>query len=107
MPSLQELQSPIDSAIVNSMIESTPETWSQITLTLVRESNSSGVGNFTHELSSPEGHAPVGPAESLFEATYQLDELFHTHGERLFTKAIYRANAVGDGWSYHAEFEYA
>lgn len=107
MLSLQEQQAPIDMAIVNAMIESTPETWHEIVLTLVRKPGSSGIGGFTHELSSPEGYPPVGAAESLYEATYRLDDLLQGTAERQISKAVYRAKSVGESWSFNAEFEYA
>jgi hypothetical protein len=107
MPSLQERQAPIDAAIVNAMIESTPETWQQIVLTLERAKGKIGIGDFTHELSSPEGHAPVRSADSLFEATYQLDELLQSNGGGLSSKAVYVAKFIDGSWSYQAEFEYA
>ncbi len=107
MPTLRELQAPIDAAIVNAMIESTPGTWQQIVLTLVRAPGQTCVGNFTHELSSPEGHAPVGPTDSLFDATYRLDELLQRAEGGLLSKAVYIAKSVGGSWSFHAEFQYA
>ena len=105
MPTLQELQKPIDSAIVSSMIESTPESWTEIVLTLVRAKPPEVVGGFTHELSSPEGHPSVGAAESLFEATYHLDQLFQARGA-VFSHATYVAKASEGSWSYSVEFKY-
>lgn len=107
MTSLQEQQAPIDAAIVNAMIESTPETWQEIVLTLVRSEASNSIGDFTHELSSPEGFPPVGPVGSLLEATYKLDELFQLTSKLRLAKAVYVAKAVGNNWSYHADFQYA
>lgn len=107
MPSLQEQQAPIDTAIVNAMIESTPETWHEIILTLVRKPGSSSIGGFTHELSSPEGYPPVGAADSLYEATYKLDDLLQGKAEKRISKAVYRVKSVGERWSFNAEFEYA
>lgn len=106
MASLAEQQAPIDVAIVNAMIESTPETWQEIFLTLKRVAGSIQLGNFTHELSSPEGYPPVGPADSLFDATYKLDKLLQLHGQMNLSKATYIAKVVGENWSYHADFEY-
>jgi hypothetical protein len=106
MPSLQELQAPIDSEIVNAMIESTPDTWSQIVLTITRNGESSGIGDFSHELTSPDGRPPVGPADSLYEATYKLDQLLQSAGGVL-QKAVYLAKAVEEKWSFSAKFEYS
>ena len=105
MASLQELQQPIDRAIVDAMIESTPETWRSIVLTLERASSNSDIGAFRHELSSPEVHPPVGGAPSLFEATYRLDILLRTHGGVL-RRAVYRATKKDDTWSWSADYEY-
>ncbi len=107
MPSIQELQLPIDAAIVNAMIESTPENWQEIVLTLTRPPTETGVGNFSHELSSPEGHAPVGPADTLYDATYALDDLFQSVPGGRLVKAVYVAKAKQSGWSYESQFEYA
>jgi hypothetical protein len=108
MPTLQEQQAPLDAAIVNAMIESTPETWTHIVLTLSRSSGSGAgeLGNFSHELSSPEGHPPVAPADSLFDATYALDELIQRVGGCRLGKAVYTAALKGNDWTYKAEFSY-
>lgn len=103
---LFERHAPIDRAIVNAMIESTPENWSQIVLSIWRDSLQAGVGSFLHELSSPEGHAPVGPADSLYEATYNLDSLYVEVGMPRLSKAVYTAKTDGDGWSYQVQFAY-
>ena len=105
MSTLQEQQKPIDASIVNAMIESTPEEWSVIELTLHKENKDKNTGEFTHELSSPEGYPPVSPEMSLYEATYKLDDLMKSH--RAFIKrAVYIATYNGENWSYTAEFEY-
>lgn len=113
MQNLQERQRLIDAELVQAMIESTPESWEQIVLTLTRSSarQSSEVaglrdlGNFYYELSSPEGHAPVGPADSLFAATYKLDELLQG-AQGYLVRAVYVARQEGDNWTYKANFEY-
>lgn len=105
MPTLQEQQAPIDAEIVNAMIASTPETWKAIRLVLEREPGTKAVGQFNHELSSPEGHPPVGPDTSLFEATYKLDSLLQAHGG-LLRRAEYLAQQQGQQWSYKSKFEY-
>jgi hypothetical protein len=87
------------------MIESTPEEWSEILLTLSRVPTDHAFGAFYHELSSPQGYPPVGPADSLFAATYQLDELLQSHGAKL-AKATYTAKQQDSNWTYSAQFEY-
>ena len=76
-------------------------------LTLRRDSESSALGAFSHELSSPEGHPPVGPADSLYEATYELDQLLQAMGGGVFKKAVYVAKSIGKNWSFEANFDYA
>jgi hypothetical protein len=113
MQNLQEQQRLIDAELVQAMIESTPESWEQIVLTLTRlpSSASNGaarlaaLGNFHHELSSPQGYAPVGPADSLYAATYKLDELLQS-AQGLLLKAVYIARQEGDDWTFNADFEY-
>jgi hypothetical protein len=105
MPTLQEQQAPIDAEIVNAMIASTPETWNAIRLILERETGKKAVGQFVHELSSPEGHPPVGPDMSLFEATFNLDSLLQSRGGFL-RRAEYLAEQKGEQWSYKSKFEY-
>jgi hypothetical protein len=114
MQNLQEQQRVIDAELVQAMIESTPESWGQMILTLTRPQptdlsvNSSRlrqVGDFVHELSSPEGYPPVGPADSLFKATYKLDELLQSACGFL-VKAIYIVKEEAGEWGYHAEYEY-
>jgi len=58
-----------------------------------------------HEIVSPEGHPPVVPEASLFEATYRLDDLLQQHGG-IFKKATYRVDLYANEWKYQADFEY-
>jgi hypothetical protein len=113
MQNLQEQQRLVDAELVQAMIESTPESWEQIVLTLTRlpSTASNGAttfgafGNFHHELSSPQGHAPVGPADSLYAATYKLDELLQD-ARGLLVRAVYFAKQEGDSWTFKANFDY-
>mgnify|MGYP001123463962 CR=1 FL=1 len=101
---LQDEQAPIDRAICDAMVSSTPDTWNVITLTLTR-TISSDIGAFAHSLSSPEGLPPVAPDDSVFQATFELDKLFDRYGKR-FSKAVYTVELFQDSWRYHAEFSY-
>jgi hypothetical protein len=101
---LQDEQPLFDRAVCDGMVVSTPNSWNVIVLTLER-TTTSGIGELLHSLHSPEGHPPVTPDDSLFEATYKLDALFERHGKR-FTTAIYRVELFEDSWKYHAEFAY-
>ena len=82
-----------------------PDTWNVILLTLQRPRSSTQVGDFEHSISSPEGLPPVMPDNSLYEATYRLDELFQRHGAK-FRRATYRVDLLPDSWRYTADFEY-
>jgi hypothetical protein len=105
MSTLQEMQASIDAEIVNAMIVSAPETWKAVLLVLEREPGKKDVGQFVHELSSPDGNTPVGPDMSLFEATYKLDALIQDHGG-LLRRAEYLVQLNGLQWSYKSKFEY-
>lgn len=102
---LQDKQPPFDRAVCDAMVASTPDTWRVIVLTLERPAGVPAIGELEHSLSSPEGHPPVIPDDSMYEATYRLDELFHGHGA-VFRKAVYRVELLPDTWKYRAEFEY-
>jgi len=103
---LIEQQAPIDAAIVSAMVESTPESWREILLSITRPANALSVGAFLHELSSPEGFSPVGPADSLFDATFCLDKLLRDHGGTL-ESAVYSAKYTDGNWTYSVKFHYA
>jgi hypothetical protein len=105
MPTLQEKQASIDAEIVKAMIASAPETWKAVLLVLERGPGKKDVGQFVHELSSPEGNAPVAPEMSLFEATYKLDALIQGHGG-LLRRAEYLLQLNDQQWSYKSKFEY-
>jgi hypothetical protein len=105
MPTLQQQQAPIDAEIVKAMIASTPDTWNSIRLVIERKAASKVTGDFTHELSSPEGHAPSGSDMSVFEATYKLDSLLKAHGAEL-RRAEYVAQSDGEDWTFSSTFEY-
>jgi len=100
------MQAPIDRAIVDAMIASTPENWSHIVLTLMRPADDRDVGHFTHELSSSAGLSAVVPDDSLFEATYRLDALLQGSGA-LLTKAVYEVHVADGHGRFTASFEYA
>jgi hypothetical protein len=108
-----ERQARIEAELINSMIESTPESWEQIVLTLTRPpvedasilTDTDQTGNFLHEFSSPQGYDPVFPADSVFEATYKLDELLRRAGGVL-AKAVYTATQGEGVWRYHSEYQY-
>ena len=101
--SLQDLQAPLDRAIVDAMIASTPENWSHIVLTLRRPAEDRKVGHFTHELSSPVGLPPVAQDDALFDATYRLDELLQARGA-LLSRAVYEVHFTEGQGRFTASF---
>jgi hypothetical protein len=103
---LQEEQAPIDRAIAEAMVQSVPELWNRIVLELARPNDETGIGHFTHALSSPEGYPTVTPVAELFSATYRLDELFQRH-RAVFTRAVYEVTLKPESWSWRASFEYS
>lgn len=105
MAALQDEQPPFDRAVCDAMVASTPDTWNLILLTLVRPTGATEIGQLEHSIISPEGYPPVTPDDSLYEATYRLDELFHQHGA-LFRQAEYVVELFPDRWQYRASFEY-
>jgi hypothetical protein len=114
MQILQERQRLIDAELVQAMIESTPESWVQIVLTLTRSrptdlpvdaARPGQLGGLFLELSSPEGYPPVGGTDSLSQAVCKLDDMLRgAHG--LLVKAVYVATQENGEWKYHAEYEY-
>jgi len=106
MSTLQELQQPIDREICDAMVASAPDTWNRIVLTLTRVASTSAVGDLEHSISSPYGYPPVLPDDSLYDATYRLDELRQRHGG-VFRTATCTVELRDDSWSYKAKFSYA
>src|SRR5262245_7208582 len=104
MATLQDDQPLFDRAVCDAMVASAPDDGDVIVLTLERPPGSTAIGELSHSLSSP-GHRPVVPDDSLYEATYQLDELFRRHGA-MFRRAVYRVELFADSWRYTAEFGY-
>ena len=94
MATLQDEQPPLDRAICDALVASTPEDWNVIVLELRRPEGKAGVGDFLHEIRSPEGRPPVMPDDSLYEATFRLDGLLRKHGGFLL-RADLHCDVVG------------
>ena len=105
MPTLQDEQPPLDRAVCDAMVLSVPYNWNIIVLTLKRPPAATQIGDLEHSISSPEGFPPVMPDDSLYDATYRLDELFQRYGGT-FRTAVYRVELMPDSWRYRAKFEY-
>jgi hypothetical protein len=107
MPTLQELERPIDEAIVDQLVQATPEWWKAAVLEVTRSVKANEVEGFAHLVTSPEGHRDVVQAtDEIFELTLRLADLFKRFGKP-WKKVVYsiRQNDAG-GWSYSADFEY-
>ena len=107
MPLLQELERPIDEAIVNGLIEATPDWWRAAVLEIAWSQNENGLEGFLHTISSPEGHRDlVQTTDAIHEATFKLSDLFRQHGKQ-WKKVIYSIRQKEDGnWTYQADFSY-
>ena len=105
MGKLQEEQPPFDRAVCDAMVASTPEDWNVIVLTLERPAGANAVGELSHTISTPAHNQPAMPDDSLYEATFRLDELLQRHGA-VFRRAVYRVELLPDTWRYTADFEY-
>ena len=102
---LQDEETPIDQRIVEELVSLTPEWWRRVSLEVT---NTTGDDLFTqaHVIRSPEGHRDyVDPSDALFDATYQLAELFRRYGH-LWKKVRYEVQVDEEGLDYDVEFEY-
>src|SRR3954467_8938469 len=107
MPTLQELERPIDEQIVNQLIEATPEWWKSAILEIEFSPKSHGIEGYKHTITNPDGHKDIVQApDTLFESTFQLADVFRKHG-RPWQKVIYtiRQSSKGD-WNYSVDFNY-
>ncbi|AMV19574.1 hypothetical protein [Planctomyces sp. SH-PL14] len=105
MNALQKEQPAFDRAVCDAMVASTPDDWSVIVLTIERPDGSTAIGELSHELSTPDRNGSATPDDSLYEATYRLDELFQRHGA-VFRRAVYRVELLPESWRYTVDFEY-
>lgn len=107
MPTLQELERPIDEEIAGLLVEATPESWNAIELEVVWRPEEGGIEGYEHTISSPEKHRDIIAAtEPLHDATFRLAQLFREHG-RQWKRVKYsiRRKPSGD-WGYVVKFEY-
>lgn len=107
MPSLQELERPIDEEIVNRLIEATPEWWRAAVLEIEWSPEENGLESFKHTITSPEGHRDLVQSTSeIHTATFRLSDLFRQHGKQ-WKKVVYSIRQIPDGkWDYRADFSY-
>ncbi len=101
--SLENRQRPIDLALVNELIATTPECWDEISL-IIRCDKSSQVNV---EIIGPStSNERVSASEILLEHSLALVDLLRSHGGAL-KEARYRAQLRQDSsWTFNAKFEY-
>lgn len=107
MPTLQDEQKPIDIAIVNGIVASTPEHWTKIVMEVNRHVQGDGSDSMTILIGSPEGHGDlVKPSALLVSSLHELLQLFKRHGTP-WSKVTYRLIDAGQGqWNFRAQFQY-
>jgi hypothetical protein len=107
MPTLQELERPLDEAIVNGLIEATPEWWVAAVLRISRTEAQTGRKGFAHIITSPEGHRDIVQATSdITEATFKLADLFAKFGKP-WKQVVYSIQKLPEGgWKYVADYDY-
>ncbi|MEI8289078.1 MAG: hypothetical protein WCH99_06355 [Verrucomicrobiota bacterium] len=107
MPTLQELERPIDEAIVNELIEATPQWWKVAILEIEWHPQENGVEGFQHRILSPEGHNELVQASGqIHESSFRLADLFRKHGKQ-WLKVVYSVRQESSGeWKYSADFTY-
>lgn len=113
MQDTQEQQAAIEIELINGMIESTPESWTEIVLTLSRPpgtgpsmtGDAGTPASMALELVSPQGHPPASPEDSLIEAACRLDALWRSL-PRALVKAVYVATYDGSQWRYRIKYHY-
>lgn len=103
---LQDEEGPLDEAIVNEVVELTPQWWRAVALD-VSYSADGGIEKYSHVISSLDGHKePVFPSDRLYAATHELGLLFRRHGTQ-WKRARYELRLQDDGsWKYNVTFEY-
>lgn len=94
----------VQSAIAGALFDSTPETWSKIVLTLRRSGE--GLGEFRHSITNPEGLPPVLPDDSLFEATYRLDELLREEAVLAGAEIRLEYDEQTEDWSFEVDYSF-
>jgi hypothetical protein len=105
MPTLQELERPIDEAIVSGLVEATPEWWKSAILEIEWCPNENGVEGFKHRIISPEGHRDIVQAtKQIHENTFRLADVFRRYGKQ-WQKVVYSVKQEPRGeWKHSADF---
>jgi hypothetical protein len=106
MASLQDLQAPLDLAIVFGVMDELPEHWLAFQLEVCGAATRAP-GELVFSISSPEGYPPVAlePDSAVFVRGIELDELFHQFGA-VFSTVLYTAEVVGKDLQWKASYSY-
>jgi hypothetical protein len=105
MKTLQEKQAPIDFKIVQELVSLIPGTWTEVQMTVERES-SGGSENYLIEIVGPDGHkAPIIPSDEIFTYLFELSDVFRVHG-KVWSAIKYIAMKTAGSWRFKATFTY-
>jgi len=92
--------------IAKTLIQNTPENWSQILLTLEHEEDDLEGSSLEHMLENPEiRNSSIMPPDELYEYTFSLFDLFKNH-EKAFKKALIKVYEVEGKWKIETNYEY-
>jgi hypothetical protein len=107
MPTLQELERPIDEAMADQLIQATPEWWKAAVLEIKQSTLAKNAQSFEYEIRSPEGHPEfVHPTEEIFELGSRLSDLFAKAGHP-WSRVVYTVHQTSAlDWQYRVEFTY-
>ncbi len=106
MPSLQELQGPIDARIVEAVLAVAPESWTRIALKLETVADG-GRANLAHELwNLADEKQSATPDDELYAATRELYQAYVQHGTP-WKVALYVVTVDDDGGArFQARYSY-
>ena len=105
MPTLQQLEEPIERRIASALIEATPDSWRKARLE-VEVKEEAGVLGMPHTILSPEGRREVVAAtDDISSATFELRELFKKHG-KAWRRLVFEIIEEEGRWRYVANYDY-
>src|SRR4051812_11916992 len=105
MPTLQQLEGPIEQRIASALIEATPKTWRKARLE-VEAKEEDGTQGMSHTISNPEGRRELVVAtDEITDATFELRELFRRHG-KAWRRLVFEVTNEEGSWRYAANFDY-
>ena len=106
MDTLPEQQR-LHQAILDELLECTPESWSSIRYEVTCAWNEGSPKQLSHEIISPEGHAEqILASRRLLEATQQLAVLCGREGARWKRMNALASSNEQDQWKLAVDFEY-